>query len=249
MNFEVNRGIIAGIVAATAVLAGSRMTRADVIAQWTFETSQPTSAGPVSPEVGAGTATATHSGTATYSDVTNNTAASGNGSSFCWGSTGWNVNDTNFWQFQVSTVGYNAIQLGYDQVSSNTGPNAFVLEYSTDGTNFTSFGSAYTANPNSTFNGTNYAWSSTAANANDHYSFDLSSIPGLSDASSVDFRVAVEATGQASNSTKAVSGSGLNFIDNVTVSGTPDGASAPEPASLGIMALGAASLLNRRQKH
>ncbi len=41
--------------------------QADMIADWTFETSQPATAGPFAPEIGLGSASGLHAGAATYS--------------------------------------------------------------------------------------------------------------------------------------------------------------------------------------
>jgi len=70
------------------------------------------SAGPVSPEIGSGSASGSHAGAATYSSPT------GNGSAKSYSANAWAVND--YWQFQVSTVGYTNITLSYDQTSSAT---------------------------------------------------------------------------------------------------------------------------------
>ena len=110
------------------------------IADWTFETSQPgltgSNAGPYSPEMGSGTATGHHASNSTvYS------SPAGNGSSHSFSSTIWAVND--YYQFEVSTLGLGGINISYDQTSSGTGPGNFLLEYSTNGSTFTPFGSQY----------------------------------------------------------------------------------------------------------
>ena len=130
--------LLSGIAA--AVLSASA-AHATTIATWTFETSQPGVVdGPAAPgagiyitnitaEVGTGTASGLHAGAATYS------SPAGNGSSHSFSGNTWAVGD--FYQFAVSTVGAQNIQVSYDQTSSGTGPGQFYLAYSTDGVNFT----------------------------------------------------------------------------------------------------------------
>ncbi len=83
---------------AALVAASSLQAHADVIADWTFETSAPVTAGPFSPEIGAGSASGFHSGTTTYSSPV------GNGSSHSFSSNGWSVGD--YYQFQVSATNF-----------------------------------------------------------------------------------------------------------------------------------------------
>ena len=69
-----------------AILAVASSASATTIATWTFETSVPTTAGPFSPEVGAGSAIGSHASSATvYS------SPSGNGSFHSFSSTNWGV--------------------------------------------------------------------------------------------------------------------------------------------------------------
>ncbi|MEI9863522.1 MAG: hypothetical protein WDN00_03000 [Limisphaerales bacterium] len=83
-------------------------------------------------------------------------------------STAWTVGD--YYQFSLSTVGYSGITLSYDQAGSNTGPGRFSLQYSTDGTSFTTVGGQNTILA-STFTGT-------TNNAAFNFSYDLSTING-----------------------------------------------------------------------
>src|SRR6516164_6923551 len=89
------------ILALTVALAGAASASADTIASWTFETSQPVTAGPFAPEVGTGSALGVHSGSSTYS------APAGNGSSHSFSSTNWLVDD--YYQFTLSTSNFNDI--------------------------------------------------------------------------------------------------------------------------------------------
>ncbi len=116
-------------------LASIGLSHASIIAQWTFETSVPTTAGPYAPELGSGSASGFHSGVTTYSNPV------GNGSTESFSANKWSVGD--YWQFAVSTVGYTGITLSWDQMSSSTGPTSFQLAYSIDGSIFTEDGSQY----------------------------------------------------------------------------------------------------------
>ena len=98
------------VAALASGLIISLSANAQTIAQWTFETSLPATAGPFSPEVGAGSASGSHAGAAVYS------SPSGNGFSHSFSANTWAVGD--FWQFSASTATYSGIQLDWDQVSS-----------------------------------------------------------------------------------------------------------------------------------
>lgn len=203
------------------ILTGVITCQATIIADWTFETSQPTTAGPFSPETGSGSALGYHDGSATYS------SPAGNGSFHSFSSTGWSVGD--YWQFQVNTIGYNDITLSWDQTSSSTGPEDFILEYSINGTVFTPYGSPYTvlenASPNPTWNTNTFS---------NHYTFstDLSSIISLDNSSTVYFRLVD--TNTTSENGGTVSSVGADRVDNFIVSGDAD-APVPELAETGTI--------------
>ena len=191
---------------------------ATIIADWTFETSKPTTAGPYSPEVGSGSATGSHaSGSVVYS------APSGNGSTNSFNSTRWAVGD--YYQFQVSTIGFSGIAVSWDQVSSGTGPRDFNLQYSTDGTSFTSFAS-YSVLVNVAPN----FWATNSTVFTTSFADDLSSITALNNDSSVFFRLVDASTTSASGAT--VTTVGTDRVDNFTVT------AVPEPATVGICLLG-----------
>src|SRR5262249_5365771 len=90
---------------------------ADIVAQWTFESSQPASAGPFSPELGSGSASGFHASTSPY------TSPVGNGSAHSYSSNKWRVGD--YSQFTVSASGYQNIHVSWDQISSIQGPAYF----------------------------------------------------------------------------------------------------------------------------
>lgn len=173
------------------------------IANWTFESSVPTTAGPFSPEFGSGTGTAHHSNSSTtYSNP------AGNGSAESWGADHWSVGD--YWQFSVSTIGFNDVQVAFDEYGSSTGPRDFSLEYSTSGTGFTVLDS----------------YSLSAAGSWYTKTFDLSSIAGLNNDSTVYFRlIDLDAVGINGSS---VATTDTDRVDNVIVTGNtiPDSTSS-----------------------
>ena len=181
--------------------AGLGSSDASIIAKWTFETSVPNTAGPHAPEMGNGAASGFHAGaaTTTYS----NPAGNGSGESFS--ANNWSVGD--YWQFAVSTISYAGITLSWDQYSSSTGPTSFQLAYSTDGSSFTDFGSAYAVSANS--------WTS-------YNNIDLSAITGLDNQATAYIRLINKSS---------VAGTGTDRIDNFTVSGAAASVAVPEPST------------------
>jgi len=211
---------------------------ASTLAKWTFETSVPSAAGPFNPEIGAGQASGFHSsGSTVYSNPV------GNGSVESFSSNFWNVGD--FYQFKISTTGFSGINLTWDQASSGTGPRDFVLRYSTDGTNFTTFGSQYAVQINGT---PNSPWSS-AGSPNSAFSFsrDLSSVSAINNAANVYFRLVMNSTVSANEG--SIGTSGTNRVDNFSISASP----VPEPATLALGLVGAIGLvavgLRRNKQH
>jgi len=201
--------------------------QAVIIANWTFETSKPTTAGPFSPEVGSGSASGFHASTSVVYN-----SPSGNGSTNSFSSTRWSVGD--YYQFQVSTLGLAGISVSWDQISSSTGPRDFDLEYSTDGINFSTFGSAYTVLVNASPN----FWATNSTVNTTSFADDLSSITALNNAASVYFRLADISTTSASGGT--VGTAGTDRVDNFVV------AAVPEPSTYEICLLGGLGLLGSR---
>jgi hypothetical protein len=201
---------------------------ATVIAQWSFETTVPTTAGPFAPEAGSGEASGGHaSGSTAYSNP------QGSGSTESFSADHWAVND--YWQFKVNSTGFENIKFGWDQVSSSTGPRDFNLSWSTDGTSFNLLGS-YTILENTTPN----SWTSTVK-PNTVYG-PVTAPAGVDNQSAVYFRLIDTSTTSASGGTVNVT-SGANRVDNVIISGDVTG--APEPSC--IMLVLATALLTRRR--
>lgn len=177
------------------------------IAQWTFETSIPVTAGPHAAEVGTGNCLGFHtSGLVVYSNPT------GNGSVESFSSNYWGVGD--YYQFQTSSTLYSAIQIEFDHISSSTGPRDFVLQYSTDGVSFTQFGSGYVVLVNSGGD----QWNTSSHNSSSHYSYDLSSVTALNNQANIYFRLVDNSTTSAGGGT--VQTTGTSRVDNFTISGT-----------------------------
>jgi hypothetical protein len=217
--------------ATIAALTLSAMSaQAVVIANWTFETSIPLTAGPFTPEVGAGSALGVHAGAATYS------SPAGNGSSHSFSSNTWAIGD--YYQFSVSTLGLSNISLTFDQTSSNTGPRDFGVFYSTNGVSFTQFGADYQVLPNAAPNPT---WNATTSSPIYTFSYDLSSVASLNNAATVTFRLQNTTTVAANGTT--VAATGTDRVDNVIIQTQ----AVPEPASMAVLGLGVVALIRRRR--
>jgi hypothetical protein len=207
------------------------------IALWNFDsltlspsTTNATSLFNVSADFGTGTASGTHGTAAVFS------TPSGNGSAKAISANRWAVGD--YWQFQTSTLGYNGIMVSWDQTSSGSGPGFGRLQYSTDGSAFTSVGDDYSILQNGT---PHTSWgSSPPRSAFYTFNVDLSGIPALNNASAVYFRLLDDSTVSADGST--VTTAGADRVDNFSV------LLVPEPSSLAFVALGALALFASRRK-
>ncbi len=208
--------------------------QADTIADWAFETNTTGSftgatAGPYAPDIGNGSASASHANSGTFS------MPAGNGSSHSFSATSWSVND--YFQFQVSTVNLGDIQFAWNQNSSATGPSSFQLEYSLTGANgsFTTI-SAYTI--------TSVTWSAGTPVATSDFTQDLSALTAIDNQATVYFRLVDVSTTAANGNT--VGSAGTDRVDNVVVTGS----AVPEPSAwmLGGIALGAVALLRLRRR-
>jgi hypothetical protein len=201
-----------GLVAAGA--------QADVITDWTFESTAPATAGPFAAEIGSGAALGHHASTSAYS------SPAGNGSAHSFSSNTWAVGD--YYQFSTSTAGDSNISVAFDQTSSSTGPKDFELEYSVNGSTFTNI-AQYAVLSNGA---PNAAW--TASSANPAYTFtnDLSSISALNNQAILYLRLVDLDTTSAGGGT--VGTAGTDRVDNVVISGS----ATPVPLPAGIWLLG-----------
>lgn len=208
---------------------------AGVIAQWNFNGST------TAPSTGSGTAslaggaTATFAGGDTVRDPAGSTGNSGwNSSTYPTQATG---NKTRGVQFNVSTAGKQNIVVAWSSQSSNTGSKYGRLQYSTNGTDFLDFTTAFT-------NGTTFA----------PVTNNLSSIQGVNDNPNFVIRMVAEFESTAigtANANYAAAGTsygtaGTMRYDMVTVLGTAIAANPPAPAVLssGVAASGNQFILN-----
>ena len=224
--------IFSAIVAASVSSAS-----AQVLAQWTFETStstnniigaglSPASAqSGVNADIGTGTGSAFHATAATVWSI-----PAGNGNPHAWSANMWSVGD--YFQFSTSTVGFSGVKLSYDQVGSGTGPRDFNLQYSLDGSSFTTFAS-YSLNSAVT------SWSTVTANPLSSFSFDLSSVTALNNAPNVYFRITDTSTTSINGGAVGTAGSGR--VDNFTIA-------VPEPAAALLTGFGLMAVLVIRRR-
>ncbi len=239
----------ATICASTAFLATS--ASAVTITQWDFNSVVPdgnTSTGSTGPSLGTGSASLIGGATASFASGNSEGGSSdpNSGDDSAWNLSTWPAQGTGSGtrgaRFALSTIGFQNIVVTWDQRNSNTAPNALQLQYTLDGSTFTSAGLAnsgiVTVNAGTTwFNG---------------QSVDLSSIAGA--ANNANFAIQLLAVFAPSTSAYAASNPGSTFgtsgairFDMVTISG--DAISViplPTPAGLATLALGAITARRRR---
>jgi hypothetical protein len=215
------------VLAAAIVLAGlGNVARGDVLANWTFETSEPPTAtgatnGPWAAEVGVGSATGVHA------DVNGGwSSPAGNGSPNSWNGNTWTQGD--YFQFQVSTIDFEDITLTWDQTRSSTGPGTWDLQYATSASGpFTTFTNDYTVSV--------ITWSSTTPVGTTSFLADLSALASVEGTATLYFRIVADSS--------PTSTAGASRLDNVTVSGTP----IPEPHAV-LPVAGAVAFLRRHRR-
>jgi len=234
---NIGAGCAASVCAALAlaVFIPKPEANATTLEQWTFENSYASITGantgafngtsPLVSEAGVltGTASAYHAGSSTYSSPV------GNGSSHSFSSTNWAVGD--YYQFKLSTTGYQQITVTFDQISSGTGPRDFKLAYSTNGTSFTDITTYQLINNTSPNN-----WSSGAAKTTSSYTDDLTANPAFDNQSTLYFRLIDNSTNAVVSGSTVQTG-GTDRVDNFIVT-----AAVPEPATC-AMALGGLGVL------
>lgn len=136
------------VTSKVATLAINNSSASSVIAQWNFNGST------TAPSLGSGTASLVGGTTATFAGGDTTRDPAGNN-----GNSGWNTttypaqgsgNKTRGVQFNVSTAGKQNIVIAWSSQCSNTGSKYGRLQYSTNGTTFFDFTTAFT-------NGTSFA--------------------------------------------------------------------------------------------
>jgi hypothetical protein len=211
------------IVALT--FAGACACRGVIIADWTFETSQPSTAGPIAPEQG--------SGAASVVGVSSITSPIGDGSAHSFSATHWDSDD--YYQFSTSTLNYNNIGITFEATGSSTGPKNFKLQYSTDGSTFSDSAFTYSVLINGTPNTTWSSSMSQAAASVYAFSFNLSSLSILDNQNSIYFRlIDTSATTGGAIDGGDVGTGGTSRVDDFAISG--EIAAVPEPAAAGAIA-------------
>jgi len=222
-----------------ALTAGS--TNAAIIAGWTFETAPPadladnvTIAG-IAADNGSGTASGVHA-----SALTDWTTPSGNGSANSLSSNNWAIGD--YYQFEVSTTGFEDFIITWDQTSSGTGPGVFDLEYriGNAGT-FTTVLDNYVVLPNQAGAPGAGSWGGTAIPAYS-YSVDLSAVSALDNQTLVQFRLTM-ATADDAAPPGTVAVAGTSRVDNFVVNGTVP---VPEPGTIALGTLAGLGFLGYR---
>lgn len=215
-----------------AIAALSQPALAATIAYWDFETNNPPATaftGQTCPGIAADTGNGTASGYhASAATAWINYDGSLPAIDHSLGCNNWAVGD--YYQFQTSTSGYRDIQISWDIRASNTGPQDFDLEYSTDGSSFIVATTTQTA--------AGAVWVYGAG-------FDCSSIAAIENAPTLYFRLK-NSTTDAAGGTGTIQPAGTTRIDNILITGSP----VPEPAASAALAAGFAilALLARRRR-
>jgi hypothetical protein len=212
------------VLAAVAVAAFASQAQAVTVVQWDFESAVAPTGNQINwtsiaSSTGSGFASAVHTASSAW------TTPSGNGSAKSASGTAWAVGD--YWQFSFSTVGYTGLTLSFDQTGSNTGPRDFTLAYSANGAPFTTFAS---------YQLPAVTWNTTTYNSNSTFTFDLSAVAALNNASSVNIRL-VDASTSSINGGTVASG-GTDRVDNFTVNLSP----VPESTTSAMLLAGLATL-------
>ncbi len=204
-------------LAASVALFAATAAHATVVtnALWTFEVSVPSTSGPHSPEVGSGQATQV--GGATFTNPL------GNGSLESFAANQWNTGE--YFQFQVSTLGFHSIKLEWDQGRSTAGPDDFILQYSTDGISFTDHNSYVVLNENGN-------WNSVTRLASFTFNYNLTAITALNNQPTVFFRL---------TTTDNPGGTGTVRVDNFLVTSSI----IPEPSTVLLLGVGGALVWRR----
>jgi len=210
--------------AVLAALTCSHTAAAAIIANWTFETSQPANAGPHNAEAGVAAGASSQALRTVDSGGTPIVSGGmpGNGSAWSFNSRPWRTDDT--LQFRTDTTGYNAITFQWCWARSDAdAPGQFALEWSTNGSSW-----SFLNNQNVGI----ATWSAATPNPNSCIG-PIAMPAGLDNQANAFIRLR--------SLSDATSGFSTIRFDDVVVSGVP------EPASLGLLAVGAALLIRRRR--
>ncbi len=208
--------------------AGACVVRGAIVADWTFETSAPngygTAIGGIAAEDGVNASTSMASGFHANSSTTWSSPAGNSGTLHSFSAEHWSVGD--YFQFATSTLGYNNIMVTFEQTSSSTGPSAFKLAYSTDGTTYFDIsGDSYTVGT------TTWSTSSGTLKAT-ILDFDVSTTTAVNGQNAVYFRLIDTSTTAAGGG--IVGSGGSSRVDDFEISGSIS--AVPESPAWGGMA-------------
>lgn len=204
--------------AAFVFFSSGCLCQATMIADWTFETSQPNGSGTtisgIIAESGVNAAISIASGCHANSSTAWTSPKGYSGTANSFSGNRWSAGD--YFQFQTSTVGFKDITIVFEQMSSDSGPSAFQLAYSTDN-------STYFNMPSGSYSVNNTSWSTGSLK-----NFDLTLTDAINNSSTVFFRLID--TGNSAAGSDSVKWQGTSRIDDFTVSGV---AMVPEPVAGG----------------
>lgn len=231
-----------------AIAGLTSAVQADVVTRWNFNGTSATTVpgGNLSPTPSEGAGTASLVGGVTAAPSFGSGISNGGStdpvvtapSNYGWQTTTYTTSVANSGtagvQFAVSTLGYSDIIVSWDQRHSNTSSRFVQFQYSTDGTNFTAFGSAFAGNAGDTwFN---------------NRTIDLTGVSGVDNNPNFAFRI-VAVVDPASAPSAYISSSGGAFAstgtyryDMVTVQGV-----VPTPGAMALIGVGGLLASRRRR--
>lgn len=237
-----------GVVGFGLLASVTTPLQAEVVVQWNFNTITPGNISTATPSTGFGTLSLL-GGVTTPTSGSNGAGSSDTATpNLAFQTTTYAAQGagdrTRGVQFLASTVGFEQIQVSWDQRHSNTSSRYWALQYTVDGSNWIE----YTATGTGTLSGLY------VGDAGDTWfnqrSADLSGVAGVANNANFGIRLLAAfdpntGTGYAaSNSASSYAGSGTARFDMFTVSGIT---AIPEPSSMvGLGILGGAGLLRVR---
>lgn len=230
------------LVALSLGLVATSAASADLVVGWTITTAFPTGTGNVPTgtyySVGAGDMGALTTGsnlsTTHALPASTYTSPSGNGSQYSFSSNNWSIGD--YYEARFSTVGYEDIEVSWDQARSSTGPVNFEVVMSVDGGANFSFVMGYNV-LQSGGGGSPGTW--TTSTYNPLYT-NLTALDLNTDGITADNRAEVIVRFRAITAPSGLTGS--NRIDNVMINGS----AVPAPGALAL--LGLAGFAGRRRR-
>lgn len=167
------------IMASLLSLVTAVSAQADIITQWNFNGITPGDISTATPSTGSGSLSllggVTHPNSGSSGAGSSDTAATNLAFQTTTYAAQGSGNLTRGVQFNVSTVGYQDIVVSWDQRHSNASARHVQFQYTTDGVNYTNFGSLFEATAGDTwFNNRSVDLSSiTAANNNANFGFRI----------------------------------------------------------------------------